>query len=34
MTLEVFKPSMCCESGVCGHEPDKELIELQNNIQL
>lgn len=34
MILEIFEPSMCCESGVCGPEPDKALIELQNSIQL
>lgn len=34
MTLEIFEPSMCCESGVCGPEPDKALIDLQNSIQL
>ena len=34
MTLEIFDPSMCCDSGVCGPEPDKALIELQNSIQL
>ncbi|MDZ7778054.1 MAG: arsenic metallochaperone ArsD family protein [Bacteroidales bacterium] len=34
MILEIFDPSMCCESGVCGPEPDKALIDLQNTIQL
>lgn len=34
MTLEIFEPSMCCESGVCGPEPDKALIDLQNLILL
>jgi len=34
MKLEIFEPSLCCESGVCGPEPDKALIDLQNNIQL
>lgn len=34
MILELFEPSLCCDSGVCGPEPDKELIELQNSIQL
>lgn len=34
MTLEIFEPSLCCESGVCGPEPDKALIDLQNSIQL
>lgn len=34
MILEIFEPSLCCDSGVCGPEPDKVLIELQNAIQL
>ncbi len=34
MKLEIFEPSLCCPSGVCGPEPDKELIELQNLIQI
>lgn len=34
MILEIFEPSMCCESGVCGPEPDKVLIDLLNTIQL
>lgn len=34
MKLELFEPSLCCDSGVCGPEPDKVLIDLQNTIQL
>jgi len=34
MILEIFDPSMCCESGVCGPEPDKALIDLQNILLL
>jgi len=34
MLLEIYEPSMCCESGVCGPEPDKALIDLQNLILL
>ncbi len=34
MILEIFEPSLCCDSGVCGPEPDKVLIDLQNTIQL
>ena len=34
MTLEIYEPSLCCESGVCGPEPDKALIDLQNAILL
>lgn len=32
--LELFEPSLCCDSGVCGPEPDKALIDLQHLIQL
>ncbi|MCX6220953.1 MAG: arsenite efflux transporter metallochaperone ArsD [Bacteroidia bacterium] len=34
MKLEIFEPSLCCESGLCGPEPDKVLVDLQNTIQL
>ena len=34
MTIEIFEPSLCCPTGVCGPEPDKSLIELQNTINI
>ena len=34
MILEIFEPSLCCASGVCGPEPDKALIDLQNTLQI
>ena len=34
MKIEIFEPSLCCSSGVCGPEPDKDLIKLQNTIQI
>jgi hypothetical protein len=34
MQLEIFEPALCCSSGVCGPEPDRALIELQNSIQI
>lgn len=34
MNLEIYEPALCCSTGVCGPEPDKKLIELQNNINL
>lgn len=34
MKFELYEPSLCCDSGVCGPEPDKILIDLQNTIQL
>jgi hypothetical protein len=34
MTLEIFESSLCCPTGVCGPEPDKSLIDLQNTINI
>ena len=34
MTIEIFEPSLCCATGVCGPEPDRSLIELQNTMQI
>lgn len=34
MTIEIFEPSLCCPTGVCGPEPDKSLIDLQNTINI
>lgn len=33
-TIEIYEPSLCCSTGVCGPEPDKTLIDLQNSINL
>ena len=33
-TIEIYEPSLCCSTGVCGPEPDKALIDLQNTINL
>lgn len=32
--LEIFEPALCCATGVCGPEPDQQLIELQNTVNL
>ncbi len=34
MKLEIFESTLCCPTGVCGPEPDKKLIELQNVLQV
>ncbi len=34
MKLEIFEPTLCCPTGVCGPEPDRVLIELQNVMQV
>ena len=31
-TVEIYEPSLCCSTGVCGPEPDNSLINLQNTI--
>lgn len=33
MKIEIFEPALCCASGICGPEPDKALLDLQNVIQ-
>lgn len=32
MTIHIYEPPLCCSTGVCGPEPDKDLIDLQNTI--
>jgi hypothetical protein len=32
--IEIYEPALCCASGVCGPEPDKMLMELQNTINI
>lgn len=31
--LAVFEGTMCCESGVCGVEPDKILVEFNETLK-
>jgi hypothetical protein len=31
--LIVYEGAMCCSTGVCGPEPDKELIEFSETIK-
>ena len=33
MRLEVYEAPMCCPSGVCGPEPDKELIRFNSDLE-
>lgn len=30
--LEIYEPSLCCPTGVCGPAPDPALAALQENI--
>jgi hypothetical protein len=32
-SLLVFEGTMCCDSGVCGVEPDKTLVEFSETIK-
>jgi hypothetical protein len=34
MKIEIFERALCCPTGLCGPEPDKTLIDLQNTIQI
>lgn len=34
MKLALYEPALCCSTGVCGPEPDKQLIDLQNTLNL
>lgn len=31
--LAIFEGTMCCESGVCGAEPDKVLVEFSDTVK-
>ena len=31
--LIIYEGAMCCSSGVCGPEPDKELIEFNETLK-
>ena len=31
-TVIIYDPPMCCSSGVCGPDPDQQLIELDDII--
>jgi glutaredoxin-related protein len=31
--LAIFEGTMCCESGVCGVEPDKVLVEFNETLK-
>jgi hypothetical protein len=32
-SLIIYEGAMCCSSGVCGPEPDKELIEFNETLK-
>jgi disulfide oxidoreductase YuzD len=32
MKVEVFEEAMCCSTGVCGPEPDEELVKFTETV--
>ncbi len=32
LKLALFEPALCCTTGVCGPEPDRDLLALQQTI--
>ena len=30
--IEIYEPSLCCPTGVCGPAPDPELAQLQDTV--
>ena len=32
-SLIIYEGAMCCSTGVCGPEPDKELIEFNETLK-
>jgi hypothetical protein len=33
MKIEVYDPTLCCSSGVCGPDPDAELIRFAADLE-
>lgn len=34
MRIDVFDPEMCCSTGLCGPAPDRELIRIEEALEL
>jgi hypothetical protein len=34
MKLEIFEPTMCCSTGICGPSVDDKLVRINENIEL
>ncbi len=32
-TIIIFEGALCCSTGICGPEPDKALIDLNENLK-
>ena len=31
--ITIFEEAMCCSTGVCGPDPDKELVRVTNTVE-
>ena len=34
MKIEIFEPTMCCSSGICGPSVDENLVKISENIEI
>ena len=34
MKLEIFEPTMCCSTGICGPSVDENLVKISENIEI
>ena len=34
MKLEIFEPTMCCSSGICGPSVDEKLVKISEDIEM
>lgn len=34
MKLEIFEPTMCCPTGICGPSVDEKLVKVGENIEI
>lgn len=33
MKIEIFEPTMCCSTGICGPSVDENLVRISENIE-
>lgn len=34
MKIEIFEPTMCCSSGICGPSVDGKLVQISEDIEI
>lgn len=34
MKIEIFEPTMCCSTGICGPSVDVNLVKISENIEI